>query len=169
MCVILHAGWPALLVTLSFLLSTNISDALFGVVLGALQSLVWAAGGVASPMPRDAFFTALSKAALPSCVVTALDRTFPASSACLPATLEGGLAGRTGPPRRHGLAAHETQCACVRSSSSRFSLQERLTQAGSRCWRTLTTPPQPAAPLLPPAPATVGATPNKRGGAQTDA
>ena len=35
-CVILHAEWPALLVTLSFLLSTNISDALFGDVLASL-------------------------------------------------------------------------------------------------------------------------------------
>ena len=38
-CAILKVGWLALLAALSFLLSPNLSDALFGDVLGALQSL----------------------------------------------------------------------------------------------------------------------------------
>jgi len=35
----LNAGWPALFAALSFLLATNLSDALFSGVLGALQTL----------------------------------------------------------------------------------------------------------------------------------
>ena len=131
MCVILHAVWPALLVMLSFLLSTNISDALFGDVLGALQSLVLASSCLALPMARDAFFTVLAKAALPSCVVAALDHACPMPSVRLPVSLEGSLAGGTGRPHRHGLATLETRCACGRSSSSRFSLRERWTPSQS--------------------------------------
>jgi len=69
----LNAGWHALLAALSFLLTTNLSDPLFGNVLGALQALARTAGCLALPTPRDAFLTALAKAALPSRVVTALD------------------------------------------------------------------------------------------------
>jgi hypothetical protein len=39
----LNAGWPALLAALSFLLTTNLSDPLFGDILGALQALARAA------------------------------------------------------------------------------------------------------------------------------
>jgi hypothetical protein len=47
----LNAGWPALLAALSFL-TTNLSDPLFGDVLGALQVLARAAGFLALPTPR---------------------------------------------------------------------------------------------------------------------
>ncbi|KAH9961800.1 hypothetical protein BC827DRAFT_1201948 [Russula dissimulans] len=69
----LNAGWPTLLAALSFFLTTNLSDPLFGDVLRALQALARAAGCLALPTPRDAFLTALAKAALPPRVVTALD------------------------------------------------------------------------------------------------
>ena len=36
---ILNAGWSALLTTLTLLFATNLSDALFSGVLGALQTL----------------------------------------------------------------------------------------------------------------------------------
>ena len=61
----LNAGWPALLAALSFLLTTNLSDSIFGDVLGALQTLARAARCLALPTPRDAFLTALAKAAFP--------------------------------------------------------------------------------------------------------
>jgi len=35
----LNTGWPALLAVLSFVLTTNLSDSIFGDVLGALQTL----------------------------------------------------------------------------------------------------------------------------------
>ena len=43
----LNAVWPVLLATLSFLLTTNLSDALFGGALGALRTLAHAAGCLA--------------------------------------------------------------------------------------------------------------------------
>jgi hypothetical protein len=39
----LNVGWPVLLVALSFLLTTNLSDAIFGDVEGALETLAHAA------------------------------------------------------------------------------------------------------------------------------
>lgn len=96
----LNAGWPALLAALSFLLTTNLSDPLFGDILGALQALARAAGCLALPTPRDAFLTALAKAALPPRVVAALDEPpqTPATARS-PVSLEGltlGLAGGGG-------------------------------------------------------------------------
>jgi hypothetical protein len=44
-----RAGWPALLAALSFLLTSNLSDPIFGDVLDALQTLVRAAGCLALP------------------------------------------------------------------------------------------------------------------------
>jgi len=71
----LDAGWPALLAALSFLLNMNLSDSLFGDVLGALQSLTAAAGCLTMPTPCGAFFIAFIKAALPPHVVAALDES----------------------------------------------------------------------------------------------
>jgi hypothetical protein len=64
----LNAGWPALLAALSFLLTTNLSDSLFGDALGALLS------------PRDAFRTALAKFALHH---TSLPRSTSSNTHCL--------------------------------------------------------------------------------------
>ena len=66
-----YAGWPALLTALSFLLTTNLSDSIFGDILGALQTLARTAGYFTLPTPRDAFLTALAKAALPPHVIAA--------------------------------------------------------------------------------------------------
>ncbi|KAI9435094.1 hypothetical protein H4582DRAFT_1817945 [Lactarius indigo] len=112
-CAMLNAGWPALLASLSFLLSTNLSDALFGDVLGALQALARAAGCLALPTPRDAFLTSLAKAALPPRVVAALDDIPPTPTARSPVSLEGltlGLAGAGGPPQPPGLSARNLAC-----------------------------------------------------------
>jgi hypothetical protein len=67
----LNAGWPALLAALSFVLTTNLSDAIFGNLHGALQTLARAAGCLRVALPtRDAFLTALAKAALRHCIST---------------------------------------------------------------------------------------------------
>jgi len=70
----LDAGWPALLLlaALCFLLTTKISDPLFGGVVGALQALARAAGYLALRTPRDAFLAALANTTFPPRVV-ALD------------------------------------------------------------------------------------------------
>ncbi|KAI0292132.1 hypothetical protein BC826DRAFT_1105631 [Russula brevipes] len=62
---LLNAGWAALLPAFFFLLTTNLSDPLFGDVLGALQALARAAGFLALPAPRDAFLTTLAKTHFP--------------------------------------------------------------------------------------------------------
>ena len=109
----LNAGWPALLAALSFLLTTNLSDPLFGDVLGALQALPRAAGCLALPTPRDAFLTALAKAALPPRVVAALDEPPLTPTTRSPVSLEGltlGLAGAGGPPQPPGLSTRNLAC-----------------------------------------------------------
>ena len=68
-----NAGWPALLASLSFPLTTNLSDLLFGDVPATLQVLALTAGCLAVPTARDALPTALAKAALPPRVVATLD------------------------------------------------------------------------------------------------
>jgi hypothetical protein len=103
-----NTGWPAMLAILSFLLTTNLSDPLFGDVLGALQALAHTAGCLALPTPHDVFLTALAKVALPPRAVAVLDeppqgRQAPRSHV----SLEGptlGLAG-SGAERRGGSGA----------------------------------------------------------------
>jgi hypothetical protein len=55
------------------LLTTNLSDLLFGNVLGVLQALAHAARFLAPPTPRDVFLTTLAKTTLPPPVVATLD------------------------------------------------------------------------------------------------
>jgi hypothetical protein len=173
-CAMLNAGWPALLAALSFLLNTNLSDALFGDVLGALQSLARAAGCLALPTPRDAFLTALAKAALPPRVVAALDDTLPIPSARSPVSLEGltlGLAGAAGPHQPPGLSVRNLAClrALVAAAlflvgtlgPSWFAVLEALQNADY----VLTTRGTASAGH---AVGTAGATPSKRAGAQVD-
>ncbi|KAF7416059.1 hypothetical protein PC9H_002319 [Pleurotus ostreatus] len=71
---IISASWPALLASLSFIISTNISDGLFvDVVFGAVQGLINVSGILALGTPRDALFTSLAKFAIPARVVTSLE------------------------------------------------------------------------------------------------
>ncbi|KZP00948.1 hypothetical protein CALVIDRAFT_580907 [Calocera viscosa TUFC12733] len=68
-----ESGWPALLVSLSFFMGTNLSDELFVDVLAAFRSLIYVSGVLGLTTPRDAFFTSLSKFAVPPRTVTAFD------------------------------------------------------------------------------------------------
>jgi hypothetical protein len=74
-CAMLDAGWPMLLAVLSFLLNMNLSDSLFGDVLGALQLLTTVTGCLTMPTPCGVFFIAFIKAALPPHVVAVLDES----------------------------------------------------------------------------------------------
>jgi hypothetical protein len=70
----LNAGWPALLLSvLSFLLNMNLSDSLFGDMLGTLQSLTHAARCLTLPTPHGMFFTALVKATLHLHIIVVLN------------------------------------------------------------------------------------------------
>ncbi|KAH9940033.1 uncharacterized protein BXZ73DRAFT_43028 [Epithele typhae] len=68
-----ESGWPALLAALSFLISTNLSDELFVDVLASYQALTTVSGMLGLTTPRDAFFTSLSRLAIPSRVVSSID------------------------------------------------------------------------------------------------
>ncbi|EJU01163.1 hypothetical protein DACRYDRAFT_22928 [Dacryopinax primogenitus] len=68
-----ESGWPALLASLSFFMSTNLSDELFVDVLGAFRALIYVSGVLGLATPRDAFFTSLSKFAVPPRTVSAYD------------------------------------------------------------------------------------------------
>lgn len=177
----LNAGWPALLAALSFLLTTNLSDPLFGDILGALQTLARASGSLALPTPRDAFLTALAKAALPPRVVAALDEPMQASlSVRSPVSLEGftlGLAGGGGggaAPQPPGLSPRNLAClrALVAAAlflagtlgSSWFAVLEALQNADYVLTTRGTAPPGSA----PSSSGTVGGTPSKRGGTQIE-
>jgi hypothetical protein len=88
--VMLSAGWSALFAALSFFHTTNLSESIFGNVLVALQTLARTPGSLAPATPRDAFLTALAKAALPQRVVAALDEPLQTSSTLRsPGSLEG--------------------------------------------------------------------------------
>ena len=169
----LNAGWPALLAALSFLLTTNLSDPLFGDVLGALQTLARASGCLALPTPRDAFLTALAKTALPSRVVAALDEPPQASSSVRsPVSLEGftlGLSGGGGGgagPHSPGLSPRNLAClrALVAAAlflagtlgPSWFAVLEAL-QNADYVLTTRGTAPPGSAPL------SASGTPSKRG------
>ena len=177
----LNAGWPALLAALSFLLTTNLSDPIFGDVLGALQTLARAAGCLALPTPRDAFLTALAKAALPPRVVAALDEPSQALSAVRsPVSLEGltlGLAGGGGGgtvPQPPGLSPRNLAClrALVAATlflagtlgPSWFVVLEALQNADYVLTTRGTAPPGPVPLNTGP----VAGTPSKRGGTQIE-
>ena len=180
-CAMLNPRWPALLVALSFLLTTNLSDSIFDDVLGALQTLARAAGYLALPTPRDAFLTALAKAALPPRVVAALDEPQqPLSALRSPVSLEGltlGLAGGGGggtTPQPPGLSPRNLAClrALVAAAlflagtlgSSWFAVLEALQNADYVLTTRGTALPGP----VPHGTGAVASTPSKRGGTQIE-
>lgn len=113
------AGWPALLAALSFLLSTNLSDDLFGDVLSAHQALTNVAGMLALPTPRDAFLTSLAKAAIPARVVSSLESYIEPSTPRTAASFSENL-GLTGPAQSPGLSERNMACLKVLVASALF-------------------------------------------------
>ena len=132
-----YTGWLALLAALSFLLTTNLSDFIFGDVLGVLQMLAHAAGYFALPTPCDVFLTTLAKAALPPCVVAALDEPQQSLSVlCSPSHLRDSRsvwqeAVEVALHHSHQDSAHVIWRAYGCSSLPPFSWPECLAQAGS--------------------------------------
>lgn len=66
------AGWPALLASLSFFLSTNLDDDLFTYTLTSYQNFMTACGVLGLDTPRDAFLVGLCKFAVPPAIVSNL-------------------------------------------------------------------------------------------------
>ncbi|KAK0441196.1 uncharacterized protein EV420DRAFT_1650111 [Desarmillaria tabescens] len=117
---IIESGWPALLAALSFVISTNLSDELFADVLASYQAVTNVSGMLGLTTSRDAFFTSLSKFAVPSRVVFSLDtyndvQTPRSATGSLSENL--GFTGPTGPP---GLSERNLACLKVLLSSAMF-------------------------------------------------
>lgn len=112
-------GWPAFLAALSFIISTNLSDDLFVDVLSGYQAMVSVSGMLALSTPRDAFFTSLSKFAIPSRVVSSLDSYVEPPTPRTSTMLSENL-GLTGPAQSPGLSERNMACLKVLLSSALF-------------------------------------------------
>ncbi|KZP24026.1 hypothetical protein FIBSPDRAFT_785328 [Athelia psychrophila] len=112
-------GWPALLAALSFIISTNLSDELFVDVLSSFQAMANVSGMLGLSTPRDAFFTSLSKLAIPSRVVSSLD-SYAEPATPRTATMLSENLGLTGPAQAPGLSERNLACLKVLLSSALF-------------------------------------------------
>lgn len=66
------AGWPALLASLSFFLTTNLDDELFTHTLTSYQNFTTTCGVLNLKTPRDAFLISLCKFAVPPSIISHL-------------------------------------------------------------------------------------------------
>ena len=112
------SGWPALLAALSFIISTNLSDELFGDVLASYQAMTNVSGMLGLTTPRDAFFTSLAKFAVPTKVVSSVD-TVESPAPRTTSSLTDNL-GLTGPPPPPGLSERNLACLKVFVSSALY-------------------------------------------------
>ncbi|KAG5638067.1 hypothetical protein H0H81_002035 [Sphagnurus paluster] len=118
-CNIIESGWPALLAALSFIISTNLSDELFVEVLASYQALTNVSGMLGLNTPRDAFFTSLSKFAVPARVVSSLDYYVEAQTPRSTASFSENL-GFSGPAQAPGLSERNMACLKVLIASAVF-------------------------------------------------
>lgn len=114
-----ECGWPALLAALSFLISRNLSDELFVDVLTSFQAMTNVSGMLGLNTPRDAFFTSLSKFAIPTRVVSSLENWVESSTPRTPSSLSENL-GLTGPTQPPGLSERNMACLKVLIGSALF-------------------------------------------------
>lgn len=112
------SGWPALLAALSFIISTNLSDELFGDVLASYQAMTNVSGMLGLKTPRDAFFTSLAKFAVPTKVVSSVDSVEPSTSRSTQSLTDN--LGLTGPPQPPGLSERNLACLKVFVSSALY-------------------------------------------------
>lgn len=112
------SGWPALLAALSFIISTNLSDELFGDVLASFQAMTNVSGMLGLTTPRDAFFTSLSKFAVPTKVVSSVDTVEPPTPRTAQSLTDN--LGLTGPPLPPGLSERNLACMKVLVSSALY-------------------------------------------------
>lgn len=115
----IESGWPALLAGLSYIVSTNLSDELFAEVLASYQAMTNVSGMLAFMTPRDAFFTSLSKLAIPTRVVSSLDSYVEPQTPRTAGTLSENL-GLSGPAPAPGLSDRNMACLKVLISSALF-------------------------------------------------
>ena len=118
--------WPALLVALSFIISTNLSDEHFIDALTSYQVMTNVAGMLALTTPRDVFLTSLSKFVVPSRVVSSLETYIEPPMPCSSMSLMDNL-GLTAPPAPPALSEQNLVCLKVLISSALFlagSLEE---------------------------------------------
>ncbi|KAG6901567.1 hypothetical protein C0995_010501 [Termitomyces sp. Mi166 len=116
---IIESGWPAFLAALSFVISTNLSDELFVEVLASYQALTNVSGMLGLTTPRDAFFTSLSKLAVPARVVSSLESYVESQTPRSTASFSENL-GLTGPAQAPGLSERNMACLKVLISSAVF-------------------------------------------------
>lgn len=116
---IIESGWPALLAALSFVISTNLSDELFVEVLASYQAMTNVSGMLGLTTPRDAFFTSLSKFAVPTRVVSSLDSYVESQTPRSTTTFSENL-GLSGPTQAPGLSERNMACLKVLISSAVF-------------------------------------------------
>ena len=112
------SGWPALLAALSFIISTNLSDELFGDVLASYQAMTNVSGMLGLTTPRDAFFTSLAKFAVPTKVVSSVDTIEPPTPRSTQSLTDN--LGLTGPPPPPGLSERNLACLKVFVSSALY-------------------------------------------------
>jgi hypothetical protein len=112
------SGWPALLAALSFIISTNLSDELFGDVLASYQAMTNVSGMLGLTTPRDAFFTSLAKFAVPTKVVSSVDTIEPPTPRSTQSLTDN--LRLTGPPPPPGLSEHNLACLKVFVSSALY-------------------------------------------------
>lgn len=112
------SGWPALLAALSFIISTNLSDELFGDILASYQAMTNVSGMLGLTTPRDAFFTSLAKFAVPTKVVSSVDTAEPPTPRTTQSLTDNlGLTGPAPPP---GLSERNLACLKVFVSSALY-------------------------------------------------
>lgn len=116
---IIESGWPALLAALSFIISTNLSDELFVEVLASYQALTTVSGMLGLTTPRDAFFTSLSKLAVPARVVSSLESYVESQTPRSTASFSENF-GLIGPTQAPGLSERNMACLKVMISSAVF-------------------------------------------------
>jgi hypothetical protein len=112
------SGWPALLAALSFIISTNLSDEMFGDVLASFQAMTNVSGMLGLTTPRDAFFTSLAKFAVPTKVVSSVDGIEPPTPRTTQSLTDN--LGLTGPPLPPGLSERNLACLKVFVSSALY-------------------------------------------------
>ncbi|KAF8198188.1 hypothetical protein K438DRAFT_1823993 [Mycena galopus ATCC 62051] len=119
---IIESGWPALLAALSFIIATNLSDDLFVEVLASYQAMTNVAGMLGLTTPRDAFFTSLSKFAVPTRVVSSLDHSYGAEAQTprTAASLSENLGFSTAVAQLPGLSERNLACLKVLVASALF-------------------------------------------------
>lgn len=116
-----ESGWPALLAALSFLISTNLSDELFVDVLASYQALTTVSGMLGLTTPRDAFFTSLSRLAIPTRVVSSIDSYIPVEPSTPRAISESfGVTFPGGAAQPPGLSERNMACLKALVASALF-------------------------------------------------